>query len=89
MKLRQYQIEALEAVLKGWEEYASGLVALPTGSGKTEIGIALLQKVEGRALWLAHRDELLGTCAHREACRFSYLRVSNQHGVELQESMQT
>lgn len=39
MKLRDYQEEALNKIL----EYKRGLVVLPTGAGKTIIGIALLQ----------------------------------------------
>lgn len=62
MKLRDYQEEAVQAVLGGWQSKSSGLVALPTGSGKTVVGIELLKRVVkpgDRTLWLAHRDELI------------------------------
>jgi len=57
---RPYQREAIEAVHKA---HAMGLqrplVALPTGTGKTIIFARLLTEREGRALVLAHRDELI------------------------------
>ena len=58
--LRDYQVAAVEAC----EEAAAqgrrrALVALPTGSGKTVTFAALIGRRKGRALVVAHRDELL------------------------------
>ncbi len=57
---RAYQTDAVQAVLTA---YADGirrsLIALPTGTGKTIIFALLLQQRGGRALVLAHRDELI------------------------------
>ena len=58
--LRPYQAEAVAAI-----EKAAGagvqrpLLALPTGTGKTIVFADLIKKRQGRALILAHRDELL------------------------------
>jgi len=69
--LRPYQRTAIDRVRQAWlrGDLAGGLV-LPTGTGKTFTAICLLREemlaagdgrlVTGRrALWLAHRDELL------------------------------
>ncbi|MHB8246876.1 MAG: DEAD/DEAH box helicase [Acidimicrobiales bacterium] len=66
--LRDYQIEALEAI----EAFASnggrrGLVVLPTGTGKTVIFAEALRRRGARSLVLAHRDELLAQAAHKLA----------------------
>lgn len=62
-KLRPYQEEARDHILGDWGGGdVNVLLALPTGLGKTEVGIAVLQDqlVPGkRALWLAHRDHLI------------------------------
>ena len=58
--LRPYQHEALDAI-----EGACGagqrraLVAMPTGTGKTVVFAELVRRRGGRALIVAHRDELL------------------------------
>jgi ATP-dependent helicase IRC3 len=60
LALRPYQCEALEAIRSS---HARGvtcqLVALPTGTGKTVIFSHLIHERGGRALVLAHRDELI------------------------------
>lgn len=60
IRLRQYQEDCLEAI----QEYASKgkmrqLVSLPTGSGKTVVFGHLVQRMQHRALILAHTGELL------------------------------
>ena len=58
--LRDYQLAAVEACEAA---AAAGrrrvLVALPTGTGKTVTFAALIERRHGRALVVAHRDELL------------------------------
>ncbi|MGH9294101.1 MAG: DEAD/DEAH box helicase [Acidimicrobiales bacterium] len=62
--LRDYQLGAVEAIEKS---AASGrercLVSLPTGTGKTICFAELVRRRTGRALVLAHRDELLAQAA--------------------------
>jgi superfamily II DNA or RNA helicase len=59
--LRPYQLEALEAVEQA---HRAGkrrvLVSLPTGTGKTVVFAEAIRRRGGRALVVAHRDELLG-----------------------------
>ncbi len=63
VQLRYYQNEAIEAVR---EKYRNGdnaaLIVLATGTGKTFTALSMVEKTirrGGRALWLAHRDELV------------------------------
>lgn len=63
--LRDYQIAAADAV----EHAASGrsrvLVALPTGTGKTAVFCEVIRRRGGRALVVAHREELLDQAGAR------------------------
>ena len=62
MNLRPYQQDAVVAIERGWEEYRSQLLVLPTGCGKTIAFAALAKKWsdEGMGvLIIAHREELL------------------------------
>jgi superfamily II DNA or RNA helicase len=57
---RPYQREAVEAIVAAEAQGCRRqLVALPTGTGKTVVFALLLQQRDGRALVLAHRDELI------------------------------
>lgn len=66
LALRPYQSEALAAIRAA---YAAGvrrpLVVLPTGAGKTVVFAHLIRELPGRALVLAHRDELIGQAADK------------------------
>lgn len=63
--LRPYQQQARDAAINAWNDgKLNVLIPSPTGSGKTEIGLAVLAKEVGlhkrdRALWIAHRRELI------------------------------
>lgn len=61
MTLRPYQAECIEAIIASMRaKNQRQLIALPTGSGKTVVFAALIQRLtRGRALVLAHREELL------------------------------
>ena len=61
MELRQYQVEAKDAILKEWEDKQRTLLVLPTGCGKTVVfaDVAKDRARIGRVLILAHREELL------------------------------
>src|SRR5438552_469791 len=60
LSLRDYQIECLDAIQAAEDsEIRRQLVVLPTGTGKTIIFANLIQVRPGRALVLAHRDELI------------------------------
>ena len=53
--LYDYQEKAVEEVY--WRQY--GILQSPAGSGKTQMGIALIAKLGKRALWLTHTKDLL------------------------------
>ncbi len=53
--LYDYQEKAVEEVY--WKHY--GILQSPAGSGKTQMGIALIAKLGKRALWLTHTIDLL------------------------------
>jgi len=55
--LRPYQLAAVEAVETSDEWYC--LIELPTGSGKTLVFSEVIRRRGGRALVVAHRDELI------------------------------
>jgi len=59
--LYPYQKEAVESVYKG--KY--GILQSPAGSGKTQMGIALVKKFGRRALWLTHTLDLLNQSKSR------------------------
>lgn len=56
MNLRPYQSAAIEAFRASG--HRRGLVVLPTGCGKTIMGLHLAKR-SSNTLWLAHREELL------------------------------
>lgn len=61
MKLRPYQTEAIEAVIRSRRAGVRRMVlALPTGAGKTVIFSELIRRARHPVLVLAHREELLG-----------------------------
>lgn len=59
--LYPYQEKAVESVCKG--KY--GILQSPAGSGKTQMGIALIKKFGVRALWLTHTLDLLAQSKRR------------------------
>ena len=76
LALRPYQRDALTAIEQGHTDgIRRPLVALPTGTGKTVIFSHLLRRRPGRALVLAHRDELIEQAADK-------LRAVGGTGVE-------
>lgn len=60
MILRDYQRRAVDAIGRCLSEFGSSLLVLPTGTGKTVVFAAAIQEhCKGRALVLAHREELI------------------------------
>ncbi|MEI8309325.1 MAG: DEAD/DEAH box helicase [Verrucomicrobiota bacterium] len=58
--LRPYQIQAQEAITRGFAEYDKQLAVKPTGAGKTILFASLAQHYQPRrTLVLAHREELI------------------------------
>jgi superfamily II DNA or RNA helicase len=61
MELRDYQQEALNDAL----EKGTGIICLPTGSGKTLIGIRLIYELQHPAIITAHQQEIADQWADR------------------------
>ena len=60
LTLRPYQKECLDSIKSNLQSgHHRQLISLPTGSGKTVIFAHLIKELEGRALVLAHTNELL------------------------------
>ena len=58
--LRPYQCEAVEAAIRGFNEFRRQLIVCPTGGGKTLLFAKIAEHYQpGRTLVLAHREELL------------------------------
>src|ERR1700753_4078291 len=66
--LRPYQLEAIAAVQRALGRHRSALLVAATGTGKTVTFadlVRLQRKGGGRALVLAHRDELIGQAVRK------------------------
>lgn len=61
LKMRPYQVDAVEAVYQSWQKNQATLVVLPTGCGKTVVAAETICRWprEGRALFVAHLREIL------------------------------
>lgn len=59
--LYEYQSRAVDAAYNG----RYGIIQAPAGSGKTQMGLALIQKYGCRALWLTHTKDLLNQSKER------------------------
>lgn len=61
MGLYDYQMEAVKHMI----EAKYGILKAATGSGKTQVGIALIKAFRRRALWLCHTADLLNQSRDR------------------------
>lgn len=50
-----YQEDAIRAAISK----RNGVIVAPCGSGKTQIGLEIIRRLGGRALWLTHTEDLL------------------------------
>lgn len=82
MTPRPYQIDCVESVLLGFNEFQRQLIVVPTGGGKSCCFAWLAERTKGRTLILAHREELIdqaidkirrstGIAAEKEKAEFS------------------
>lgn len=55
VSLYDYQEKAVSAMVKA----KGGVLEAPCGSGKTQMGLAIIERIGGRALWLTHTKKLL------------------------------
>jgi superfamily II DNA or RNA helicase len=60
MELRDYQVQAVDAILKEFEDNQSTLLVLPTGTGKTQCFVEVADRMHhARVTVIAHREELI------------------------------
>lgn len=60
MILRPYQEEAVNSIFREWEDNASTLAVMPTGSGKSLVFAEVIRRIQpSRAMVVAHRKELI------------------------------
>lgn len=59
MKLRSYQLEAVESTFQSWKENRSVVGRLFTGGGKTIIFADVIKRCQKRAIVICHRRELI------------------------------
>lgn len=77
--LRPYQVAALEATRRQLQQYASTVVVLPTGLGKTVYAAKLITEWDqGNCLFLAHTKELIEQAADKLEAELGY-----RPGVEM------
>ena len=75
IRLRPYQREAADAVVKAWQEDTSTMVVMPTATGKTILMSELIRRCfPRRVMFLAHREELI-TQAKKKIEMMSGFRV--------------
>lgn len=67
VSLYDYQERAVSAMVKA----KGGVLEAPCGSGKTQMGLAIIERIGGRALWLTHTKKLLKQSEERAK---AYLR---------------
>lgn len=79
INLRSVQEEAIEAYVSETEKRRV-IISLPTGCGKTITGLSIAGRVNGRVLWIAHRDELIEQPS--EEIRRMFPEIVDDFGVE-------
>lgn len=66
MKARPYQQNAIDSIFDDWQEHDSTLIVMATGTGKTMVFSSVIERMlPGRALVLAHREELIWQAVER------------------------
>ena len=63
MKPRPHQEEAVTTTLQKLQEHGSSLIVMPTGTGKTFVFSEMIRRTPGRAMVVAHREELIEQAA--------------------------
>lgn len=65
-----YQEKAIQAIL----EAKNGVVVMPCGAGKTQVGLEAIARIGGRALWLTHTQDLMNQSKQRAMSVFNVSR---------------
>lgn len=59
MRLRDYQVRAVDSTFEKWANYRTLLGVLPTGGGKTVVLGHVIRRITGKSMVIAHRQELV------------------------------
>ena len=70
IKLRPYQVPAVNGVLKGTQ----GILEAPAGAGKTEMGLEIVARVGQPSIWLTHTRDLADQVITRAEARLGIPR---------------
>ena len=70
IKLRPYQIEAIQQINEHWMDWRRELLVLPTGCGKTVVFNSIAHERPGKTLILAHREELIEQARDKYSAMF-------------------
>lgn len=62
-----YQEKAIQAILRA----KNGVVVMPCGAGKTQVGLEAIARIGGKALWLTHTQDLLNQSKQRAKSVFN------------------
>jgi superfamily II DNA or RNA helicase len=84
--LRDYQVQARDAILDAFKDHRSTLAVAPTGCGKTRIADAVLAQTHGNAIFVAHREELLAQakgCFETHARKRCEIEMGENHASEI------
>ena len=80
MKPRPHQEEAVASTIKQLQEHGSSLIVMPTGTGKTFVFSEMIRRIPGRAMVVAHREELID-----QAARTIERVTGNRPNIEMAE----
>lgn len=75
IRLRDYQ----EDGTKSLDKFSSGVLILPCGAGKTELGMEIIARLGQPALWLTHTKDLLNQSLERAKNKLNLER--GQYGI--------
>jgi len=82
LKMRDYQIEAVDSIYEAWRDWNAIVVVMPTGCGKTVVAADTIVRWprEGRILFIAHVRELIFQA--RDTIR---LHIDEEPSIEMGE----
>lgn len=71
--LREYQLQAIDLALTKYRGRAC--LQVPTGGGKTEIGLEIIRRLGRRTLWLTHKLDLITQTEERARARLPKIPI--------------
>ncbi len=89
MKPRPHQEDAVVSTIKKLEAHGSSLITMPTGTGKTVVFSEIIRRTSGRAMVVAHREELIDqasrtiekVCGRRPSIEMAEMKSQERLGL--------